>query len=75
MGRAYLYHGGASMDATEDLIMTGEATGNQFGYSVASAWDAYGHGGEKEREVHSRAMAMLECVLEDRRAWASSPAA
>ena len=38
-GRAYIYFGGSTMNNTADLIMTGEATGNFFGYSVSSAGD------------------------------------
>ena len=36
-GRAYLFFGGASMNNTADVIMTGESTNNRFGYSVSTA--------------------------------------
>src|SRR6185295_7230074 len=38
-GRAYVYYGGAAMDATADVTLTGEASSNSFGQSVASAGD------------------------------------
>jgi hypothetical protein len=38
-GRAYLFLGGAVMDNTADLTMTGEAAGDQFGFSVSGAGD------------------------------------
>jgi hypothetical protein len=38
-GRAYVYHGGPVADATVDLVLTGEAAGDYFGYSVAGAGD------------------------------------
>jgi hypothetical protein len=43
-GRAYIYYGGSSMDSTADVTMTGEATYNSFGISVASAGDVNGDG-------------------------------
>ncbi|MBK8981994.1 MAG: FG-GAP repeat protein [Ignavibacteria bacterium] len=43
-GRAYIYFGGASMNNTADVIMTGEATFNYFGNSVSSAGDVNGDG-------------------------------
>ncbi len=36
-GRAYIYHGGSSMDATADVTFTGENTGDMLGSSVSSA--------------------------------------
>ncbi|MGB4853426.1 MAG: FG-GAP-like repeat-containing protein, partial [Ignavibacteria bacterium] len=39
IGRAYIYFGGASMNNTADVTMTGETTNNNFGYSVSSAGD------------------------------------
>jgi len=42
-GRAYIYFGGASMDSTADVIMTGLA-GDEFGCSVACAGDVNGDG-------------------------------
>lgn len=38
-GRAYLYLGGATPDPFTELIMTGEAAGDQLGHAVASAGD------------------------------------
>ena len=38
-GRAYIYYGGSSMDSIADVILTGEAAGDYFGYSLASAGD------------------------------------
>jgi hypothetical protein len=43
VGRAYIYYGGASMDTTADVVMTGEASG-LFGHSVSSAGDVNGDG-------------------------------
>ncbi|MBK8381376.1 MAG: FG-GAP repeat protein [Ignavibacteria bacterium] len=43
-GRAYIYFGGASMNSTEDVTMTGETTNNIFGISVSSAGDVNGDG-------------------------------
>jgi hypothetical protein len=43
-GRAYIYFGGASMDNTPDVTMTGQATGDYFGYSVSTAGDVNGNG-------------------------------
>jgi hypothetical protein len=45
-GRAYLYRGGPSFDATADLLPDGDATGDasRFGWSVAGAGDANGDG-------------------------------
>ena len=43
-GRAYIYFGGASMDNTADVILTGEAAGDYFGYSVSTAGDVNGDG-------------------------------
>ncbi len=43
-GRAYVYHGGSSMDHTTDVTMTGEDTWNQFGYSVSGAGDVNNDG-------------------------------
>jgi len=44
-GRAYMYHGSATgLGSTPVLTLTGEATNNQFGYSVATAGDANGDG-------------------------------
>jgi len=38
-GRAYIYYGGASMDSTADVTLTGAAAGDYFGYSVSGAKD------------------------------------
>ncbi len=43
-GRAYIYYGGEGMDNTADLIMTGAAAGDNFGYSVSTAGDVNGDG-------------------------------
>ncbi|MBK8982004.1 MAG: FG-GAP repeat protein [Ignavibacteria bacterium] len=43
-GRAYVFFGGAGMDSTADVIMTGEAAGNHFGVSVSTAGDVNGDG-------------------------------
>jgi len=43
-GKAYIYFGGASMNNTEDVTMTGEASTNYFGESVSSAGDVNGDG-------------------------------
>ena len=42
LGRAYIYLGGSSMNNIKDVTLTGEATGNYFGYSVSSAGDVNG---------------------------------
>ncbi|HMR42022.1 MAG TPA: FG-GAP-like repeat-containing protein, partial [Ignavibacteria bacterium] len=43
-GRAYIYHGGSSMNNVADLILTGDATNNNFGSSVSEAGDVNGDG-------------------------------
>ncbi len=45
-GKAFIYYGGPSLDATPDLTLTGESTGSLtlFGASVASAGDVNGDG-------------------------------
>ena len=43
-GRAYVYYGGAIMDNVKDVILTGAASGDLFGYSVATAGDVNGDG-------------------------------
>jgi hypothetical protein len=43
-GRAYVYFGGARPDGTADLVLTGEAAGDAFGYSVACGGDTNGDG-------------------------------
>ncbi|MBK8983683.1 MAG: FG-GAP repeat protein [Ignavibacteria bacterium] len=43
-GRAYIYFGGNAMDNTADVIFTGEAAQDQFGYSVSTAGDVNGDG-------------------------------
>ncbi|MCK6620086.1 MAG: FG-GAP repeat protein [Calditrichaceae bacterium] len=43
-GRAYLYFGGATMDNIPDAILTGEASFDYFGVSVASAGDVNNDG-------------------------------
>jgi hypothetical protein len=43
-GKAYIYYGGSSMDATADVTFTGEAQGDFFGFSVSSAGDVNNDG-------------------------------
>ncbi|MFZ1322958.1 MAG: FG-GAP-like repeat-containing protein [Ignavibacteria bacterium] len=43
-GRAYVYFGGITMNNTADVILTGSAFSDQFGYSVSSAGDVNGDG-------------------------------
>lgn len=43
-GSAYVYYGGSTMDSNPDITLTGEVTGNWFGYSVASAGDVNNDG-------------------------------
>ena len=45
-GKAFIYYGGPSLDATPDFTLTGETTGalTGFGASVASAGDVNGDG-------------------------------
>jgi hypothetical protein len=45
-GKAFIYYGGPSLDATPDVTLTGESTGafTAFGASVASAGDVNGDG-------------------------------
>jgi hypothetical protein len=45
-GKAFIYYGGPSLDATPDFTLTGESTGQliAFGASVASAGDVNGDG-------------------------------
>jgi hypothetical protein len=43
-GRAYVYFGGRTVSSTPDLVMTGEAAGDAFGYAVGSAGDVNGDG-------------------------------
>ena len=43
-GRSYIYFGGSSMNNIADVIMTGEAAGDSFGNSVATASDVNGDG-------------------------------
>ncbi len=43
-GRAYLFFGGPTVDAKTEVVLTGEAAGDAFGYSVASAGDFNGDG-------------------------------
>ena len=43
-GRAYVYFGGAAMDNVKDVILTGAAESDQFGYSVSGAGDFNGDG-------------------------------
>ena len=43
-GRAYIYFGGAVMNNVSDVILTGEATGDEFGLPVSTAGDLNGDG-------------------------------
>ena len=43
-GRAYIYYGGASMNSVADIILTGELTFHNFGYSVSGAGDVNNNG-------------------------------
>ncbi|HRP92387.1 MAG TPA: integrin alpha, partial [Ignavibacteriaceae bacterium] len=43
-GSVYIYFGGSTIDNTADVIMIGEASGDDFGYSVSSARDINGDG-------------------------------
>lgn len=43
-GRAYLYYGSSSIDATPDCYFNGSTAGDYFGFSVASAGDMNGDG-------------------------------
>ena len=43
-GRAYVFYGGIVSDTIADLKFTGEAAGDQFGYSVSDAGDVNGDG-------------------------------
>lgn len=43
-GRVWLYYGGPGFDATPDLVLNGEGSGDQFGTAVASVGDVNGDG-------------------------------
>jgi hypothetical protein len=43
-GRAYLFYGGASTDLIPDVIYTGAAAGNYFGYALTALGDVNGDG-------------------------------
>ncbi|MBK6877884.1 MAG: FG-GAP repeat protein [Ignavibacteria bacterium] len=43
-GKVYIFLGGASMNNSADITMTGEATANYFGFSVSTAGDVNGDG-------------------------------
>jgi hypothetical protein len=43
-GCAYIYYGGASMDAVADVVFPGEYPGDQLGYWVSSTQDVMGDG-------------------------------
>lgn len=43
-GRAYVYHGGSSMDNVADVTLTGLSAGDGFGISVSGAGDVNGDG-------------------------------
>ncbi len=45
-GRAYVYYGGPSLDATPDLVLTGLQAGEQFGISVAGIGDVNADGAD-----------------------------
>jgi hypothetical protein len=44
IGRAYIFYGGAFLDATPDILMDGENDYDEFGMSVASAGDVNNDG-------------------------------
>jgi hypothetical protein len=41
-GRAYVFYGGSPMNSEADIIMTGEAANNRFGFSVSGAGNVNG---------------------------------
>ncbi len=43
-GRVYIYLGGSPMDSIADVVLTGENTNNNFGYSVSNAGDVNNDG-------------------------------
>ncbi len=43
-GAVYLYYGGAQMDTTADVVLTGEAWGKEFGLAASFAGDVNGDG-------------------------------
>jgi len=43
-GAAYIFYGGAAMDAAADLVLTGEAVNDHFGIAVSGAGDVNGDG-------------------------------
>jgi len=43
-GRAYIYFGSENMDSMVDVILTGAAAGDNFGFSVSTAGDVNGDG-------------------------------
>jgi hypothetical protein len=43
-GRAYILYGGSPMNGVADVILTGEAAGNEFGKSASGAGDLNGDG-------------------------------
>ena len=43
-GRAYIYYGGLNIGNSADVILTGAASGDFFGYSVSTAGDVNGDG-------------------------------
>ncbi len=44
VGRVYVFFGGAAPDSLPDLVLTGEAPGDLFGWAVAGAGDVDGDG-------------------------------
>ena len=43
-GRVYLFWGGSSISSSPDMIISGNAAGDQFGYSISAAGDFNGDG-------------------------------
>jgi hypothetical protein len=43
-GQAYIYYGGSNMDNNPDVILTGEADGDQFGLLISGGGDVNGDG-------------------------------
>ncbi|MEM2870555.1 MAG: FG-GAP-like repeat-containing protein [Thermoplasmata archaeon] len=53
-GRAYIFFGGDPMDSVADIVLSGEAMGDQFGSSVSGAGDLNGDGYDDVAVVRNR---------------------